>query len=123
MSKSVNHPSHYNSGKIEVIEAIEDWKLSFHLGNAVKYTARAGKKDPTKTIEDLEKAIWYLKREIERLQAAKEGREVKRPNDMNPRDVTPLPNHGGAGGFGPTTVTNTYEPLRKPKKKSNKEFS
>jgi hypothetical protein len=61
----VNHPSHYNSGKIEAIEAIEDWKLGFHLGNAVKYIARAGKKHPDKTIEDLEKAIWYIRREIE----------------------------------------------------------
>jgi mRNA-degrading endonuclease toxin of MazEF toxin-antitoxin module len=63
----VNHPSHYTSGKIEVIEFIEDKGLSFHLGNAVKYIARAGKKDPTKTAEDLQKAVWYLCREILRL--------------------------------------------------------
>lgn len=44
----VSHPSHYNAGKIEVIEAIEDWGLCFHLGNSVKYVARAGKKDPQK---------------------------------------------------------------------------
>lgn len=61
----VNHPSHYTDGKIEVIDFIEDKKLGFHLGNAVKYIARAGKKDPAKTIEDLEKAIWYIKRYIE----------------------------------------------------------
>lgn len=60
----VNHPSHYTSGKIEVIDFIEDKGLSFHLGNAVKYIARAGKKDPAKTVEDLQKAIWYLGREI-----------------------------------------------------------
>ena len=64
---NVNHPSHYTDGKIEVIEYIEDKKLGFHLGNAVKYISRAGKKDPSKTIEDLEKAAWYLNREIERL--------------------------------------------------------
>ena len=63
---NVNHPSHYNTGKIEVIEAIEDWKLDFCLGNAVKYIARAGKKDPNKTIEDLEKAKWYIQHEIDR---------------------------------------------------------
>lgn len=73
----VNHPSHYNSGKIEVIEAIEDWKLGFHLGNAVKYCARAGKKDPTKVIEDLEKAIWYIRRQIEILKP-----KPRRPNQM-----------------------------------------
>jgi hypothetical protein len=81
----VNHPSHYNSGKIEVIEAIEDWKLSYHRGNAVKYLARAGKKDPAKEIEDLAKAKWYVEREIERLKARNEGREAVRPNDMNAR--------------------------------------
>lgn len=81
----VNHPPHYASGKIEVIEAIEDWGLGFHLGNVVKYTARAGKKDPAKEIEDLEKASWYLKRKIELLRSAKEGRAAIRPNDMNAR--------------------------------------
>jgi hypothetical protein len=84
---NVTHPSHYNSGKIEVIEAIEDWKLGFHRGNAVKYVARAGKKDPAKEIEDLEKARWYLDREIERLRAVKESRDPVRPNDMNPRST------------------------------------
>lgn len=62
---NVNSPTHYNTGAIEVILAIEDWKLNFHLGNAVKYVARAGKKDPSKKIEDLEKAIYYIKRYIE----------------------------------------------------------
>lgn len=82
---NVTHPKHYNSGKIEVIEAIEDWKLGFHLGNAVKYVARAGKKDVAKTVEDLEKAVWYIQREIELHAAPAAGREVIRPNDMNPR--------------------------------------
>lgn len=58
----VNHPSHYTQGLFEVIDVIEDWGLGFHLGNTVKYIARAGKKDPSKTIEDLEKARWYLDR-------------------------------------------------------------
>lgn len=67
MNDAVNHPSHYNDGKIEVIEYIEDKKLGFHLGNSIKYISRAGKKDPTKTVQDLEKAKWYLEREIARL--------------------------------------------------------
>lgn len=67
----VNHPSHYTDGKIEVIDFIEDKALGFNLGNSVKYIARAGKKDPTKTIEDLRKAQWYLSREINRLSVAK----------------------------------------------------
>lgn len=64
MSDNINHPSHYTSGKIEVIDFIEDQKLPYHLGNVVKYIARAGKKDPTKKVEDLKKAAWYLNRFI-----------------------------------------------------------
>lgn len=60
----VNHPAHYTDGKIEVIDFIEDKALGFHLGNAVKYIARAGKKNPAKRTEDLQKAAWYLNREI-----------------------------------------------------------
>ena len=66
MSDNVNHPEHYTDGKIEVIDYIEDKKLGYHLGNAVKYISRAGKKDPDKYIEDLQKAVWYLNREIDR---------------------------------------------------------
>lgn len=62
---NVDHPSHYNTGKIEVIDAIEDWNLDFHLGNAVKYIARAGHKGSKR--EDLEKAVWYLTRAINRI--------------------------------------------------------
>lgn len=61
---AVNHPAHYTSGSIEVIDFIEDQKLSYHLGNATKYICRAGKKDPCKTVEDLQKAVWYLNRYI-----------------------------------------------------------
>ena len=78
----INHPSHYNQGKIEVIEFIEDQKLSYHLGNSIKYICRAGKKDPSKEIEDLKKAAWYLNRKIEELTAIAESRVIVRPNDM-----------------------------------------
>ncbi len=61
----VNHPSHYTDGKIEVIDFIDDKKLNYCLGNAVKYISRAGKKDPNKEIEDLQKAIWYIKHYID----------------------------------------------------------
>ena len=53
--EAVNHPSHYNDGKIEVIDFIEDKKLGFCLGNAIKYIARAGKKDKDKEVEDIKK--------------------------------------------------------------------
>ena len=64
--EKVDHPSHYNAGRIEVIDFIEDQNLNFNLGNAVKYISRAGKKDPKKFREDLEKAIWYLNRELKK---------------------------------------------------------
>lgn len=65
---AVNHPKHYTFGKIEVIEAIEDWSLGFHLGNAVKYIARADHKG--NKLQDLKKAHWYLSREIARAEKA-----------------------------------------------------
>lgn len=64
MSEQVNHPNHYNSGKIEAIDVIEDWGLNFSLGCVVKYICRADYKGTT--IQDLEKAAWYLNREINR---------------------------------------------------------
>lgn len=60
----VNHPSHYNKGGYEVIDVIEDWELGFSLGNAIKYIARCEHKGNKK--QDLEKAIFYLKRELEK---------------------------------------------------------
>lgn len=70
---NVNHPNHYNSGRIEVIDFIEDKELGFHLGNAIKYISRAGRKDANNTIEDLRKAVWYINRQIERLEGGLEG--------------------------------------------------
>lgn len=67
----VNHPSHYTAGKYETIEVIEDWGLDFCLGNAVKYISRAGKKDPSKEVEDLNKAVWYVNRRIKQLEERK----------------------------------------------------
>jgi len=65
----IEHPDHYASGrKYEPYKVIRDWDLNFNLGSAVKYIARAGRKDDK--IEDLAKAIQYLHFEIE---AIKEG--------------------------------------------------
>lgn len=66
-SDSVSHPPHYAEGwsnGAEVIDLTEH--LSFCAGNVVKYVCRAGRKDPDKYVEDLEKARWYLEREIAR---------------------------------------------------------
>ena len=59
---NVNNPTHYNTGTIEVITVIEDWKLNFNLGNAIKYIGRCEHKENKK--QDLEKAKWYIEREI-----------------------------------------------------------
>jgi len=61
---AVDHPPHYNVGKFEVIDVIEDWRLGFNLGNVVKYVARAEHKG--RELEDLDKAAWYIQREIAR---------------------------------------------------------
>ena len=61
-NEMVAHPSHYNQGQYEVIDVIEDWNLGFNIGNVVKYCARSEFKG--KPIEDLQKAAFYLDREI-----------------------------------------------------------
>lgn len=66
-NEQVNHPDHYGGDvTYEVIKVIEAWELGFHLGNAVKYIARADKK--SNAFIDLQKAAWYLQREIDRRQ-------------------------------------------------------
>tara|TARA_R100000005_G_C4808206_1_gene96066 strand:+ start:218 stop:433 length:216 start_codon:yes stop_codon:yes gene_type:complete len=68
MSDPVSHPNHYGGADnvFEAINVIEAWNANFNIGNVLKYIARCDKKhsDP---IQDLEKAAWYLNREIERL--------------------------------------------------------
>ena len=67
-AEMVDHPAYYTDGKIEVIAYIEDKRLGFCLGNAVKYISRAGKKDKSKETEDLKKAIWYIERRIKEIE-------------------------------------------------------
>jgi hypothetical protein len=71
MIEQVNHPKHYGGADnpYEAIKVIEAWGLGFCLGNTVKYISRAGKKETDKTVQDLEKAKWYLEREIEKLKS------------------------------------------------------
>jgi hypothetical protein len=58
----VNHPTHYKVGGIETIDFIEAKGLTYHLGNVVKYVTRSDHKGDK--LQDLEKARWYLDREI-----------------------------------------------------------
>jgi hypothetical protein len=61
---NVNHPDHYNQhpGGIECIDVIEEFR--FNIGSAMKYLWRYELKDAP--VEDLEKAVWYIRREIKR---------------------------------------------------------
>ncbi len=61
--EQVDHPTHYQSSKFEVIDIIDAFNLDFSLGNAIKYILRCGKKDDD--ITELKKAMWYLKHKIE----------------------------------------------------------
>lgn len=65
----VHHPNHYTAYKgLEIIDLTE--QMNFCRGNAVKYIARAGLKSKEHEIQDLQKAAWYINREIERLENA-----------------------------------------------------
>lgn len=74
---NVDHPDHYNQNGsgIEAIDVVE-W-MSFNVGNAMKYCWRADHKG--KCVEDLEKAVWYLQREISR----RRGMETRKSGNEN----------------------------------------
>lgn len=75
MSDPVDHPAHYTKhpAGVECIDITEH--MNFCTGNAVKYLWRAGAKDPAKHLEDLKKAVWYIQREIARLEKKPADRE------------------------------------------------
>jgi len=58
-------PSYYTTGSIEVWDFIRDQELNYHLGNAIKYICRAGKKPDNTAAKDLAKAIHYLENELQ----------------------------------------------------------
>lgn len=70
LSERVDHPPHYNQGKFEAIDVIQDWGLDFAEGNVVKYIVRSRHKEDR--LEDLKKARWYLDYLIKSLEDAKE---------------------------------------------------
>lgn len=84
MTEKINHPKHYKGSRFEAIDIIEDYELGFNLGNSIKYVLRAGKKD--NAIVDLEKAAWYLDREItkrmtEQLESTEQFRQAMQHGD------------------------------------------
>lgn len=81
---AVKHPSHYVEGrKYEPKDVIRDWGLNFNLGSAVKYTARAGRKDDI--IQDLKKAQEFIQFEIDAIEEA-------RAKEIKPTEIPQHPN-------------------------------
>jgi len=70
---NIDHPEYYAKNGIEAIDFIEAHGLNFSLGNAVKYIVRAGRKPNEDSITALEKACWYISREIERQKKGEES--------------------------------------------------
>ena len=60
----IDHPIHYQSDGIEVINIIDSFNLNFNLGNSIKYILRADKKGNKK--QDLEKSLWYINHELKK---------------------------------------------------------
>ena len=77
----IEHPSYYNSNGIEAIDVIDAFGLNFNLGNSIKYILRAGRKSGEDTEVTLQKAVWYLEHEIERLKAINSLLVVNRKGD------------------------------------------
>lgn len=75
VDEAVEHPKHYNQGSIEAIDAIEDWELNFNLGNVIKYIARCEHKG--NKLVDLEKAMFYLVREVENNRENNNSKDIK----------------------------------------------
>ena len=72
ITDNVNHPNHYCEGrKYEPWDVIVDWELDYLTGSAVKYLSRAGRKNPDKEVEDLQKAIAYIEKRIKVLESRK----------------------------------------------------
>ena len=69
----IDHPNHYNQGKIEVIDFLEDQLLDFRLANVIKYICRYRYKGTP--LKDLKKAQWYLNRYIEWYEKTQGGKE------------------------------------------------
>jgi hypothetical protein len=86
----VNHPSHYTTGTLEVIDAIEGMGLPYHEGNIVKYVARWRHKAG---VVDLKKAAWYLKRLIDKAEAEQVAKLVT-PQAGQIRPLHSLCDHG-----------------------------
>jgi|TARA_E500000178_G_scaffold332721_1_gene366886 predicted Zn-dependent protease len=82
-------PSYYTRGTIEVWDFIRDQELNYFLGNAIKYICRAGYKDCK--VEDLQKAITYLEKELEHVAAIQPSHRVPPSVQYTERFTEPEP--------------------------------
>lgn len=73
-------PSHYSRLRPQPVEVIEAWGLGWHLGNALKYIARAGHKDDE--LRDLRKALWFIRRRLQVREAEMDGAPTPPPEDQ-----------------------------------------
>ena len=80
MKETINHPDHYKGNRFEAIDIIEDYELNFNLGSTLKYVLRAGKKNDA--IEDLQKAEWFIKRELDRLVTQQLNEPIESEDDL-----------------------------------------
>lgn len=74
--EKVNQPDHYSGDGITAMQIIEAFNLNFALGNVIKYALRAGRKPGEDEVHDLNKAAWYLQRELEAAEARAISREA-----------------------------------------------
>lgn len=74
-SDVIHHPAHYCYSKYEPKDVIRAWGLNFNLGSAVKYIARAGRKDDI--VQELEKAKQFIDFEIEAIKAERSGNDAE----------------------------------------------
>ena len=80
MKETINHPDHYKGNRFEAIDIIEDYELNFNLGSTLKYVLRAGKKNDV--IEDLQKAEWFIKRELDKLITQRLNEPIESEDDL-----------------------------------------
>lgn len=87
MSDHIN-PSHYKTPSgIEAIDVMEHFGLGLQLGSAMKYLLRAGRKDPSRTVEDLEKAQWYVRRWLSGMDDGSDAIDVPRASNAPGRGL------------------------------------
>ena len=109
--EKVNQPQHYSGGGITAMQIIEAFNLNFALGNVIKYALRAGRKPGEEELQDLDKALWYLKRERDAAQERAVSRENKAAS-AGLEGLEGLAARESAGAWGEVTAVDLAELAR-----------